>query len=64
MPCILECVAVKKEIVPQQEGHAYVYEAYSSKLYLCKLYLHEDLYVLVLFLFFFLKIYLLYVSTL
>jgi hypothetical protein len=31
MPCILECIAVKKEIVAQQEGHAYVYEAYSSK---------------------------------
>ena len=49
MPCILECVAVKKEIVPQQEGHAYVYEAYSFKnenIPLCKLYLHEKLNVL------------------
>ena len=27
----LECIVGKKEIVPQWEGHAYVYEAYSSK---------------------------------
>ena len=45
----LECIAGKKEIVPQWEGHAYVYEAYSFKnenIPLCKLYLHEKLNVL------------------
>ena len=47
MPYTLEYVAGKKEILPQWEGHAYVYEANSFKnenILLCK-YLHEEMYV-------------------